>query len=232
MRASSGLGSRGETARARDREAGRVRNGIPPLLAFAAAMAGGRAAVAGRALARARRARVPRRAAEETALMLVLHAGYPAALEGTRVLNQAWPGRARRTREGGPRDWTRRGTALCARVYGPSFSKLRRAVQALHPDLAVWMIEQGYGRVLARAGLSDVARELVAVTVLTATGWERQLVSHLIGAERLGTGRPAIRRAVRAGLSGAPAGARAAAARAWRKAFGPRLGRASARARS
>jgi 4-carboxymuconolactone decarboxylase len=115
---------------------------------------------------------------------------------------------------------------LCARVYGPSFSKLRRAVQALHPDLAVWMIEQGYGRVLARAGLPDIARELVAVTVLTATGWERQLVSHLIGAERLGAGRPAIRRAVHAGLAGAHTAARAAAARAWRKAFGGRLGRA------
>jgi 4-carboxymuconolactone decarboxylase len=193
---------------------------VRPLLAFAAAMAAGRTAGAQRALAAARRAGVRRVAVEETALMLVLHAGYPAALEGARMLNQAWPGRARRTREGSPRDWLRRGVALCARVYGPTFPKLRRNVVALHPDLAVWMIEQGYGRVLSRGGLADIARELVAVAVLAATGWERQLVSHLLGAERLGATRPEIRSAVRAGLTGGGNERRGAAARAWRQAFG------------
>jgi 4-carboxymuconolactone decarboxylase len=196
---------------------------VRPLLAFAAAMAAGRTSAARRALVAARRAGVRRVAAEETALMLVLHAGYPAALEGARTVNQAWPGRARRTREGGPREWLRRGAALCARVYGPSFPKLRRNVVALHPDLAVWMIEQGYGRVLARGGLSAAARELVAVAVLAATGWERQLVSHLLGARRLGATRFEIRGALRAGLNGggrASSARRGAAARAWRQAFG------------
>jgi 4-carboxymuconolactone decarboxylase len=93
-------------------------------------------------------------------------------------------------------------------------------VRALHPDLAVWMIEQGYGRVLSRAGLDPATRELVAVTVLAATGWERQLVSHLLGASRLGADRSAVRGAVTAGLRGAPSRARVAAARAWEQAFG------------
>jgi len=217
------LNPRGKPAPARKDEPGGRTGEAPPLLAFAAAMAAGKPAAATRALAAARRAGVPRVAAEETALMLMLHAGYPAALEGARVLNQAWPGRARRTREGSPRDWMQRGAALCARVYGPSFPRLRRNVVALHPDLAVWMIEQGYGRVLARGGLSAPARELVAVAVLAATGWERQLVSHLLGAERLGATRAEIQGALRAGLRG-PGGTggkrRAAAARAWRQAFG------------
>ena len=220
MGASSRLKRRGASASARAR-APRTRSaGIGALLAFAAAMAAGRIGAARRALEAARRSGVRRVAAEETALMLVLHAGYPAALEAARLLNQTWPGHARRTREGGPRDWRRRGAALCARVYGPSFAKLERNVVALHPDLAVWMIEQGYGRVLGRGGLPAAARERIAVAVLAATGWERQLVSHLLGAVRLGATRPEIRAAVRAGLEGGGSGRRGAAMRAWRQAFG------------
>jgi len=192
---------------------------IGPLTAFAAAMARGRLARARAALAAARRAGVGRVAVEEVALMLMLHAGYPAALEGTRVLLEEWPGRARRRREGGPADWMRRGERLCARVYGPAYAKLRSNVARLHPDLAVWMIEQGYGRVLTRPGLTGPARELIAVTVLAAGGWERQLVSHLLGAARLGASPAEIRRACRAGLAGGDRSERAATSRAWRTAF-------------
>jgi 4-carboxymuconolactone decarboxylase len=106
-------------------------------------------------------------------------------------------------------------------VYGASFAKLRRNIAAHHPDLAAWMIEQGYGRVLARPGLSSRARELVAVAVLAATGWERQLLSHLLGAERLGATRAEIRGAADAGLRHAGAAGRRAIRRAWSAAFGP-----------
>ena len=164
--------------------------------------------------------------------MLMLHAGYPAALEGARVLLEEWPGRARRRREGGPADWTRRGERLCARVYGAAYAKLRSNVARLHPDLATWMIEQGYGRVLTRSGLSGPARELVAVTVLAAGGWGRQLVSHLLGAARLGATPAEIRRACGTGARAGGPGATAAAARAWRTAFGrnvnARIGQARA----
>jgi 4-carboxymuconolactone decarboxylase len=210
MRASSGL-------RAAETRA------LAPLCDFAGAMAARDVTSATRAIARARRAGAPRVAAEEVALMLVLHAGYPAALEGARALNAAWPGRARRTREGGPAAWRARGVRLCRRVYGDAFPKLRRNVDALHPDLAAWMIEQGYGRVLSRGGLSDVARELIAVAVLAATGWERQLVSHLLGASRLGASSAQIRLALRAGARRAAAGGRVACANAWSHAFGGRV---------
>jgi 4-carboxymuconolactone decarboxylase len=189
------------------------------LIAFAAAMAHGRHEAARRSLAAARRAGIGRVAAEETALMLMLHAGYPAALEGARVLLEEWPGVARRRDRGGPPDWMRRGERLCARVYGSAYAKLRASVARLHPDLATWMIEQGYGRVLTRPGLSGAARELVAVTVLAAGGWERQLVSHLLGAARLGATPAHIRHACTAGARGGGARTAAAAARAWRKAF-------------
>jgi len=206
----------GASSELRPREAVAIRS----LTAFAAAMARGQEAPARRALAAARRAGSGRVAAEEVALMLVLHAGYPAALEGARLLNSAWPGRARRRREGGPAVWKQRGERLCAQVYGPAYPKLRRNIARLHPDLAAWMIEQGYGRVLTRSGLSGAARELVAVAVLAALGWERQLVSHLLGAARLGASPREIRRACLTGLARGEARSAAAAARALRKAFG------------
>jgi 4-carboxymuconolactone decarboxylase len=156
------------------------------LAAYAAAMARGDLGGARAALRAARAAGARRVAAEEAALMLMLYAGYPAALEGLRVLNETWPGRARRSREGTPARWRAAGERLCARVYGPSYARLVPAVQALHPDLAAWMVEHGYGRVLSRPGLSARSRELLTVAALAALGWPRQLVSHLLGALRVG----------------------------------------------
>ena len=89
------------------------------------------------------------------------------------------------------------------------------------------MVEHGYGRVLSRGGLGARARELITVAVLAATRRERQLVSHLLGAARVGAPRAAIRRAL---LAGSPAGVRdGLARRAWRTAFGTALTRPSSR---
>ncbi len=153
--------------------------------------------------------------------MLMLYAGFPGALEGLRVLNNAWPGRARPTREGTAAEWRRRGVALCRRVYGPAYDKLVPAVRTLHPDLAIWMEEHGYGRVLARRGLGVVERELVTVAALAALGWERQLVSHVLGARRVGASDAAVRDALAIGGAQADARGRGIAKRTW-----PRVQRA------
>ena len=158
-----------------------------------------REAVAGEALAALRAARGPRRLAEECAIMLMLYAGYPAALEGLRVLRQAWPGRPRRADRGTPATWRARGEALCRRVYGEAYERLLPAVRALHPDVAVWMVEHGYGRVLARPGAGVVARELVTISALASLGWERQLVSHVLGARRVGATREQVEEALAIG---------------------------------
>jgi 4-carboxymuconolactone decarboxylase len=186
-------------------------------------MASGEREHARRALEAARRARVPRRAAQETALMLVLHAGFPAALEALGLLNEAWPGRADRAREGGRREWRRAGERLCRKVYGDSYPRLMESVERLHPAMKAWMIEEGYGRVLSRPGLARETRELVAVTVLAAGGWERQLVSHLLGARRVGCDTRAIARAVAIGTRRRGTERRAAAARALRRATESRV---------
>ena len=195
-----------------------MRPALRALCASAAAMARGGARASAAAVAKARRAGASRREMEECALMLMLYAGYPSALEGLRVVNDVWPGRARRTSEGSVADWRRRGEALCRRVYGPAFARLLPAVRALHPDLAVWMVEQGYGRVLSRAGLTAVERELVTVAALSALGWERQLVSHVLGAARVGAPAAAIEEALSVGAAAAGTRERAVAGRTWRRA--------------
>ena len=189
------------------------------LCRFAAAMASRRTYSARRALLAARSTGVTRRAAEECALMLVLYAGFPAALEALRTLNTTWPGTPRATREGERRTWRTRGERLCRRVYGPAFTKLIPAVTALHPDLATWMLEEGYGRVLSRPGLSGRARERITVAVLAALGWRRQLASHLRGARRLGVPIEQVRTAFAAGLALAAASARRDANAAWQEVF-------------
>ena len=158
--------------------------------------------------------------------MLMLYAGYPGALEALRVLNAGWPGRARRRREGTSREWLARGKALCRRVYGAKYDVLVSAVQALHPDLAVWMLEQGYGRVLSRPGLSAKERELITVAALAALGRERQLVSHVLGALRVGAGALATHAALLEGARFADASGRAVARRTWQRAT--RTGRTAA----
>ncbi|MEO5988780.1 MAG: carboxymuconolactone decarboxylase family protein [Candidatus Eisenbacteria bacterium] len=175
-------------------------------------------ASAARALRAARAVRVPRRAAEECALMLVLYAGYPGALEGLRVLHDTWPGRTRARDVGAPSAWRTKGKRLCARIYGPAYPKLVAAVGTLHPDLATWMIEHGYGRVLARGGLTVRARELVTVSALAALGWERQLVSHVLGARRVGASIAVVGEALRIGAAHGDATAQAVAARTWDRA--------------
>jgi len=205
-----------------------MRPALRALCACAAAMAKGRSRASAAAVEKARRAGASRREMEECALMLMLYAGYPSALEGLRVVNAAWPGRARRTSEGSVAEWRRRGEALCRRVYGPAFARLLPAVHALHPDLAVWMVEHGYGRVLSRPGLSVVERELVTVAALSALGWERQLVSHVLGAARVGAPAAAIGEALSVGASAAGIRERAVAGRTWRRARSHLFGGAAA----
>lgn len=150
--------------------------------------------------------------------MLMLYAGYPGALEALRVLHAAWPGRTRAHDTGEPAQWRSQGERLCARVYGPAYARLIPAVRSLHPDLATWMIEHGYGRVLARGGLGLRARELVTVAALAALGWERQLVSHVLGARRVGATARAIGEALRLGAAQADPEAQAIALRTWDRA--------------
>ena len=84
------------------------------------------------------------------------------------------------------RDFRRRGEALCRRIYGPVYDRMIARMGAFHPDLAEWILADGYGRVLSRPGLAIRERELIVVAVHSALGLPMQLESHVRGAKRVG----------------------------------------------
>jgi 4-carboxymuconolactone decarboxylase len=126
---------------------------------------------------------------EEVILQSYLFAGLPRALnaarEWRRVSGLAAPPDDEGTRYdvGG---WRARGEAVCRRVYGAFYERLRVNIRALHPALDAWMIVEGYGKVLARPGLDLKRRELCVVAACAAARQDRQLHSHLHGALHVG----------------------------------------------
>lgn len=95
-----------------------------------------------------------------------------------------------------PERWRRDGDALCRRVYGRNYDKLVRTIGELSPDLAEWMIVEGYGKTLSRPGLGTIEREYAVVAILTATRMWRQLRSHAIGAVNVGGTRADVKEAI------------------------------------
>ncbi len=133
---------------------------------------------------------VPALWVEELLLQSVLMVGYPRALIAFTVWRKASGVEAPRadpdTDYRQAPEWTRRGEELCAVVYGDNYRKLRESVRALHPAIDAWMITEGYGRTLARAGLQLQLRELCTVAQTAVLETPRQLHSHLRGALNAG----------------------------------------------
>jgi len=132
-------------------------------------------------------------AVEEAILQSILFLGYPAGMEGMarwrRVSGlQAPTSPDPRGREA----WSAQGARLLAQVYGTQAPMVRERMAAMHPDLSVWMLEEGYGKVLSRPGLSVGERELLNCALLAVQDAPRQLYSHLRGALLVGEGIPEI----------------------------------------
>ncbi|HEX7938702.1 MAG TPA: carboxymuconolactone decarboxylase family protein [Gemmatimonadaceae bacterium] len=122
---------------------------------------------------------------EELLLQTYLFAGFPRALNGMREWRRLSPTPAANTVS--PNDApVADGEDTCARVYGAMYERLRHNIAALHPRLDEWMIAEGYGKVLSRPGLDLGRRELCIVAACAATGQDRQLQSHLHGAQNAG----------------------------------------------
>jgi 4-carboxymuconolactone decarboxylase len=127
---------------------------------------------------------------EELLLQSYLFVGFPRALNATREWRKASGIAAPLADEGAEvgnvEEWTLRGAATCAIVYGSMYAQLRANVRSLHPALDVWMIVEGYGKVLSRPGLDLKRRELCIVAMCAVLDQERQLHSHLHGALNAG----------------------------------------------
>jgi len=169
---------------------------LPPLLrhggrALAATVAG-REGAARRHYDSALAAGVPAVALVEIARMAHLLGGFPRAIQGLKALGDALAARrlapprdpepARRAR---PSDRAR-GLRLFRRIYGPSSRAVLARLDAVAPGFSGWVVEDAYGRVLARPGLAARERELLTVAALAALRCPLQLESHVRGALRLG----------------------------------------------
>lgn len=135
----------------------------------------------------------------ETLLQSYLFVGFPRAIE---ALFAAGPVLRRHGFDppaaNGPdvAQWNASGERLCRVVYGRNYEKLLETMRGLSPDLASWMILEGYGKTLSRPGLSPVAREYGVIAILTATRMWRQLRSHAIGAMNVGGTRAGVRESI------------------------------------
>lgn len=148
---------------------------------------------------------------EEALVQSHLFVGFPAALNALarwRELSGRPPAEASGD---DPRTRAERGEKICRRVYGDQYGSLRKNISGLHPDLDRWMVEDGYGKVLARPGLSLQDRELCVTALLAVQGARAQLHSHLRGALRVGASPDAVHAALEAvaSLMDAETGSRA-----------------------
>jgi 4-carboxymuconolactone decarboxylase len=160
-------------------------------------------------------AEVGQRWQEELVLQSYLFAGFPRALNAAREWRKSRDaaGGADRpdARTHGPSlegttnegyadvfDWRMRGQDTCRVVYGALYEKLRGNIRALSPALDEWMIVEGYGKVLSRAGLDLGRRELCIVAACAAGGQDRQLHAHLHGALNAGVPPEVVRDALAA----------------------------------
>lgn len=171
------------------------------LVELSAVLAGGRGVDVERTLRRAAEVAEPADT-EEILLQAYLFVGFPTVLNAMTVWREMRGAPAVEERDAGDLAvWRRQGEALCARVYGRAYERLRRNVERLHPALDRWMVEEGYGKVLSRATTDERTRELCIVALLGAANHERQLHSHLSGALNLGAAPDSVEEALEVGLA-------------------------------
>ncbi len=139
------------------------------------------------------RAGVPATDLRELALQNYLFLGFPRAIHALALLPPAPPRPRPRARHDA---WRRRGERLCRRIYGHSYDKMMEQMRRLSPDLAEWILWEGYGKVLSRPRLSARLRELCVLPVLALTNALPQLRAHLRGALNVGATPAEVRRAL------------------------------------
>jgi 4-carboxymuconolactone decarboxylase len=174
-------------------------SGVARLVTLSAAIAAADSESVAREAALALESGVPAAALYEAILQSYLFVGFPRAIEAlfaARDLLERAGGIPKAAAPVDPAEWERAGTELCRRVYGSNYEKLVATMRGLSPDLASWMVLEGYGKTLSRPALGAVEREYAVVAILTVTGAWRQLRSHAIGAVNVGGKRAGVREAI------------------------------------
>src|SRR5262245_21019233 len=173
--------------------------GVARLVTLSAAIAAADAESVAREAALALESGVPPAALYEAILQSYLFVGFPRAIEAlfaSRDVLERAGGIPRAAAAVDPAGWELAGAELCRRVYGRNYEKLLATMRGLSPDLASWMVLEGYGKTLSRPALGAVEREFAVIAILTVTGAWRQLRSHAIGAVNVGGTRSGVRAAI------------------------------------
>ncbi len=130
----------------------------------------------------------------EALLQTYLFAGYPSALISFKLFSEFFKSPDKIAEQFNPTLFFQRGEKKCKSIYGDKFEKLIKNVNAVSPELADWLIREGYGKVLGRNFLSLRDRECCIVAILTTLRFEDQLYSHINGAARLKVDTKTIKR--------------------------------------
>jgi alkylhydroperoxidase/carboxymuconolactone decarboxylase family protein YurZ len=118
---------------------------------------------------------------DEVLLLVIAYAGIPRAILGFTAWREVEKSIASPTTIA---DRRKAGEKTFASVYGARTDRIRDELKALHPVLLDAILEDSYGRILARRGLGAHDRELLAVAMLVGLGAARQAAAHAIGAHR------------------------------------------------
>lgn len=122
----------------------------------------------------------------EAILQTYLFAGFPSALISLRKFNKHVTNNLKYAGYD-VKKYQIRGEKNCRIIYGNKYGKLISNVKSFSPELAEWLIVEGYGKVLGRNGLTLKEREICIVSILSALKFEDQLYSHINGASRVKT---------------------------------------------
>ena len=160
-----------------------LRNNLIPLIAAASAL--NRYEELRDLIVKAKSNKIPFSKLYEALLQNYLFAGYPSALTSLKILKECYPKIILpKVADMNLYHFRKMGEVRCRKVYGDKYEKLISNINNFSPELAEWLVLEGYGKVLGRKGLTFKERELCVVAVLSVLKFEDQLYSHLNGAIR------------------------------------------------
>lgn len=131
----------------------------------------------------------------ESLLQTYLFAGFPSALISLKRLNEI-VGKDKVYKGYDLKKYSKRGEKNCRIIYGNKYYKLISNVKSFSPEMAEWLIVEGYGKVLGRTGLTLKEREICIVSILSALKFKDQLYSHINGSVKVKAGFDLITRTI------------------------------------
>lgn len=117
----------------------------------------------------------------ETILQSYLFCGFPACIESLKLFKKQFPEFYKEASGITQKQIKKSGEKNCRLIYTSNYKKLMQNMKDLSPDLKDWMINEGYGKVLGRPGLTLRERELINISILACHYYKVQLHSHLKG---------------------------------------------------